>query len=227
MIRVVKFGGSSVANCAQFEKVKNIVLANDKRRIVVVSAPGKRFSGDNKITDLLYLLSSHIKYGVDHSSLLTKIYDRYEDIRSGLNINLDLKAEFEFYVNRWNAINEAGGCSVIDPRFESGEDGREWLENMVKTGLITIQECVKGEWSDTSVATSTNGNFLIEQEDEKGLKKAEAEYEHELDLIDRKESKMDNELAKLETERTAITTEMDSLKTVKDDNIERTFGIFG
>ena len=95
MIRVVKFGGSSVANCAQFEKVKNIVLANDKRRIVVVSAPGKRFSGDNKITDLLYLLSSHIKYGVDHSSLLTKIYDRYEEIRSGLNINLDLKAEFE------------------------------------------------------------------------------------------------------------------------------------
>ena len=68
---------------------------------------------------------------------------------------------------------------------------------------------------------------MIEDPDDDELKKAEAEYEHELDIIDRKETKMDNELAKLETERKAITTEMDSLKTVRDDNIDRTFGIFG
>ena len=95
MITVVKFGGSSVANCTQFEKVKNIVLSDDKRRIVVVSAPGKRFSGDSKITDLLYLLSSHIKYNVDFTNIYNNIYDRYEEIRSGLNINFDLKKEFE------------------------------------------------------------------------------------------------------------------------------------
>ena len=137
------------------------------------------------------------------------------------------KQEFDFYVNRWTAIKNAGGCEVVDPRYETGETGREWLENMVKAGLITIQECVDGEWKDTSVATSTNGNCLMEESDEAGLKKAEAEYEHELDLIDRKESRMDQELAKLETERKAITTEMESINTVKDDNIDRTFGIFG
>ena len=67
----------------------------------------------------------------------------------------------------------------------------------------------------------------MEVQDDTGLKAAEAKYEHELDIIDRKETKMDNELAKLETERKAITTELDSLKSVKDDNIDRTFGIFG
>ena len=135
--------------------------------------------------------------------------------------------EFEFHINQWTAIKNAGGCEVIDARYEAGEDGREWLENSVKAGLVVIQECIKGEWQDTSVATSTNGNYLIEESDDTDLKKAEAEYNYELDIIDRKETKMDNELAKLETERKAITTEMDSLKTVKDDNIDRTFGIFG
>ena len=62
--------------------------------------------------------------------------------------------------------------------------------------------------------------------DEKKLKKAEAEYEHGLELINRKDTKFDTELSELETERTTITTEMDSIKRVRDDNIERTFGIF-
>jgi len=58
------------------------------------------------------------------------------------------------------------------------------------------------------------------------MKKAEAEYEHELDIINRKDTKFDQDLSKLETERTSITTEVDSIKKVRDDNIERTFGIF-
>lgn len=140
----------------------------------------------------------------------------------------DIEEEFNHYVTLWSAINEAGGCQTIDPRFESGEDGTKWFQNMVESGMITIQmyNYSKKEWSDTSFATSTSNNHLQEVQDDKDLKKAEAKYEHELDIINRKDTKYDTELSKLETERTAITTEMDSIKKVKDDNIERTFGIF-
>lgn len=161
-------------------------------------------------------------------NIFTKMeYIQNGDSHNSLETDYD-KQEFDFYVNKWEVINQAGGCEVVDPRYETGDEGREWLENMVKAGLVVIQECgTDGKWQDTSIATSTNGNYLIEEADDTDLKKAEAEYEHELDIIDRKETKMDNELAKLETERKAITTELDSLKTVKDDNIDRTFGIFG
>ena len=59
-IKVVKFGGSSVADAIQLQKVKNISEADPDRKYVVVSAPGKRFDDDSKITDLLYLCKSHI-----------------------------------------------------------------------------------------------------------------------------------------------------------------------
>ena len=58
MLKVLKFGGSSLADARQFAKVKSIVEADPARRVVIVSAPGKRFSGDHKITDLLYLCAA-------------------------------------------------------------------------------------------------------------------------------------------------------------------------
>ena len=84
MISVAKFGGSSVASSEQFNKVKNIVLSDAKRKIVVVSAPGKRFKEDSKVTDLLYLLWSHVKYGVDASKIIDDIKGRYEEIKNEL-----------------------------------------------------------------------------------------------------------------------------------------------
>ena len=68
MIKVSKFGGSSVAEASQFKKVKSIVKADPDRRFIVVSAAGKRFSGDNKLTDLLLLVNAHIEYHVDCTS---------------------------------------------------------------------------------------------------------------------------------------------------------------
>ena len=53
MKKVVKFGGSSLASAEQFEKVGQIIKADDSRRFVVPSAPGKRFSDDTKVTDML------------------------------------------------------------------------------------------------------------------------------------------------------------------------------
>ena len=73
ILKVVKFGGSSVATGECFEMVKNIVNADPARAMVVVSAPGKRFSGDIKVTDLLYLLRAHIKYNAPYDELLAKI----------------------------------------------------------------------------------------------------------------------------------------------------------
>lgn len=142
----------------------------------------------------------------------------------------DMKQEFNYYINLWSAINEAGGCQVIDPMYESGEEGNDWFNNMVEAGMVTIQVWddtgANKEWSDTSVATSTNNNYLQDMPDDKDLKKAEAEYEHELDILNRKDTKFDTDLSKLETERTSITTEMESIEKVRDDNIDRTFGIF-
>ena len=111
MITVVKFGGSSVASSGQFQKVKNIVLSDPKRKIVVVSAPGKRCKEDNKITDMLYLLSSHVKYGIDASSLIEKISERYEEIRNELNLGIDVKREFEIIME--NAKKGAGEEYIV------------------------------------------------------------------------------------------------------------------
>ena len=89
-MKVLKFGGSSVADSSQFVKVKGIVESDPSREVVVVSAPGKRFSGDNKITDLLYLIHAHIKYGVAYDNILSMIKERYEEIRESFGLKTDI-----------------------------------------------------------------------------------------------------------------------------------------
>ena len=69
MIKVAKFGGSSLADASQFKKVASIVEADPMRKIIVVSASGKRNREDNKITDLLYLCYAHLKYSVSCESV--------------------------------------------------------------------------------------------------------------------------------------------------------------
>ena len=60
-MKVVKFGGSSMADAGQYRKVRDILMADPERKVVVVSAAGKRFGGDHKLTDLLYLCYAHIQ----------------------------------------------------------------------------------------------------------------------------------------------------------------------
>ncbi len=102
MLKVCKFGGSSLADHIQFEKVKNIVLSEKERKVVVVSAVGKKNSKDNKVTDLLYLVASHIKYHVDYTHILNEVYDKYEEIRLALNLDVDLEHEFEIIKDNLN-----------------------------------------------------------------------------------------------------------------------------
>ena len=95
MIKVVKFGGSSLASGESFAKVKRIIEADESRSIVIVSAPGKRFSGDMKVTDLLYLLQAHIKYNASFDDIFDKIKDRYKQIKESCGLKIDLDSEFE------------------------------------------------------------------------------------------------------------------------------------
>ena len=104
---VTKFGGSSLADSVQFKKVKSIIQSNPARRVVVVSAPGKRSSNDNKITDLLYTLGSHLKYGVPDDKIWVSIVDRYKEIKETLNLNIDIEAELnEFSKTFGKDINQ-------------------------------------------------------------------------------------------------------------------------
>ena len=95
MIKVAKFGGSSVADAEQFKKVKSIVRSDEDRRFVVVSASGKRFDGDNKLTDLLLLVNAHLKYHVDCTALLKDIEQRFVDIRDELHLKYPIEEKFE------------------------------------------------------------------------------------------------------------------------------------
>lgn len=94
MLIVAKFGGSSLATSEQFKKVKSIVLANPDRRVVIVSALGKSENEDNKVTDLLYLLHAHLKYGVQYESIFELIRKRYLLIKAELNLKYDVNAAF-------------------------------------------------------------------------------------------------------------------------------------
>lgn len=95
MIKVAKFGGSSVADAEQFKKVKSIVRSDPDRRFVVVSAAGKRFSGDNKLTDLLLLVNAHIAYHVDCTQLLKDIENRFVEIANDLKLTYPIAEKFE------------------------------------------------------------------------------------------------------------------------------------
>ena len=94
MLKIAKFGGSSMADAGQYRKVKDILMADPGRRVVVVSAAGKRFSADHKLTDLLYLCHAHIQYGVACDPVYEMITSRYLEIRDELKIQLDLETEF-------------------------------------------------------------------------------------------------------------------------------------
>lgn len=95
MRKVVKFGGSSLASAEQFIKVGNIIRADKERAFVVPSAPGKRFSADTKVTDMLYGCYALAEKGKDFQKELQAIKDRYQEIIDGLRLELSLEDEFK------------------------------------------------------------------------------------------------------------------------------------
>ncbi len=94
MKKVAKFGGSSLASAEQFKKVGEIIHADQDRKYIVPSAPGKRFADDTKVTDLLYACYHTAEDGEDIKLILEEIRDRYQEIIDGLELDLSLEQEF-------------------------------------------------------------------------------------------------------------------------------------
>ena len=94
-LKVVKFGGSSLADAEHFRAVADIIKSEPERRYVVASAPGKRFSSDVKITDLLYKCYELASSEEDISEVFDEIKNRYNSIIAELGIDLDLSDTFE------------------------------------------------------------------------------------------------------------------------------------
>lgn len=94
-IKVAKFGGSSVADAIQIEKTRKIIEGDPERRYIVVSAPGKRFDEDTKVTDLLYLCKTHIEHNLPYEQLFQVVCDRYKVTE----VNLGIQANIQDYLD--------------------------------------------------------------------------------------------------------------------------------
>ena len=98
-LKVVKFGGSSLADAAQFRKVAAIVKADPDRHFVVASAPGKRYSNDVKVTDMLYHCFEMVQNRQDITEYYEQICERYNAIIRDLGLNFDITGELEYIRN--------------------------------------------------------------------------------------------------------------------------------
>ena len=114
-MKVVKFGGSSLADANQFRRVASIVKADPSRRYVVASAPGKRFSDDVKVTDMLYNCYEMVRNGKDIGEYYQQICERYNSIIADLGLDFDISGELEYIRN---AIEHYSGRDFAASRGE-------------------------------------------------------------------------------------------------------------
>ena len=114
-MKVVKFGGSSLADANQFRRVAAIVKADPSRRYVVASAPGKRFKDDVKVTDMLYHCYELARQGKDIGEYYSKICDRYNSIIADLGLDFDISGELDYIRN---AIEHYSGQDFAASRGE-------------------------------------------------------------------------------------------------------------
>lgn len=121
-MKVVKFGGSSVANAEQISKIIGIITTDADRRIVVVSAPGKRFSGDTKVTDLLIALADTVLVGNDFEAPLAAVVDRYAEIQRDLELPAEVVATIEADLRGRIENRGTNDAQFVDAMKASGED---------------------------------------------------------------------------------------------------------
>lgn len=132
MVKVVKFGGSSLASAEQFKKVGEIIHADPQRVYVVPSAPGKRFSNDTKVTDMLYGCYALAEQGKDFSDRLNDIKLRYQEIIDGLKLKLTL--DEEFMIIRKDFENHAGSDyaasrgEFLNSKIMAAYLGYDWID---------------------------------------------------------------------------------------------------
>lgn len=126
-VKVIKFGGSSLASATQLEKVLAIVKEDDSRKFVVVSAPGKRSSEDIKVTDLL--ITYYRAYITDEplAAIQKQIVERYESILDELSIDKTVLSEIERAIQQLATINKNNNPHLLDAFLASGEDNNAKL----------------------------------------------------------------------------------------------------
>ena len=127
-MKVCKFGGSSLADAAQLNKMIDIVLADPSRRIVVVSAPGKRNSGDTKVTDLLIALAKTALDGKATDAALKAVVDRYAGIAADLKLGDEIVRKIEDDLkNRLMQVSKLKPEEFMDLLKAAGEDNNAKL----------------------------------------------------------------------------------------------------
>lgn len=151
MKKVVKFGGSSLASAKQFKKVGDIIRSDKSRRYVIPSAPGKRNSQDEKVTDMLYACYDAASTGKSYGKLFTKIKERYLQIVEGLGLNLNL--DFEFQKMEENFIAKKGS----DYAASRGE----YLNGMVMAAYLGYEFIDAAE----VIFFDADGNFMADKTD--------------------------------------------------------------
>ncbi len=150
--KVAKFGGSSVADALQINKIKNIIENDDDIKYVVVSAPGKRFKEDSKVTDLLYLCMSQIEHNIRFEQVFQVICDRYVSEKINLKVDTDVQSEFDVIEK---ALREGTTADYIASRGE-------YLNAMI------IADFLGYDFVDAAgmVKFSAKGKFLEKETDE-------------------------------------------------------------
>ncbi len=121
-MKVIKFGGSSLADAVQIKKVCSIILSDSERRLVVVSAPGKRFKTDDKVTDLLIALAEAALSGKDTEPTLEKVIDRYDSIAKDLSMTGSFKEELRADLTERLASSRSNKNRFMDLLKAAGED---------------------------------------------------------------------------------------------------------
>ena len=188
MKKVVKFGGSSLASASQMKKVGDIIRSDESRRFIVPSAPGKRFSDDTKVTDMLYQCYDACARGEDIAPRLQQIKARYQEIIDGLSIDLDLTDEFsliedyfrrqagrDYAASRGEYLNGKVLAAYLHVRFidaaevirfdESGSFDSENTHQILRERLKNMEAAVipgfYGSMPDGSIKTFSRGGSDI------------------------------------------------------------------
>lgn len=176
-------------------------------------------------------------YGDEKNELLNYFFNHYGvQVMNNAQVPEQEMQQYSYYVRMFGAIQAADGACIciddFDGPTQTAATNSEWLTAMVQSGQMTISIINTDQFGNvtlngTTVSSDQNLAYTTTTRiDRTALARAEAEYEHALKVIDRKDKKYDLELNKLESERSALTKQYDSIKKVIDDNIERTFGIF-
>lgn len=126
-MKVVKFGGSSVADANQIKKITAIIESDPNRRVIVVSAPGKRYKGDTKVTDLLIQLGEAVESGSDYNGIYDQIIDRFRSMVLELELQAQVLDSIRKKIDDSLSQIARGSDKGLDALKSCGEDGSALL----------------------------------------------------------------------------------------------------